>query len=93
MISIIWANVANIRILQDSCISRHENGPLLAIYDGKAKTTGQMPTFKDRMDKIIECLWVGVPLGKSIYVLLIMSSDPENHLQAFARCILLIYLC
>lgn len=72
MISIIWANGANIRILQDSCISRHENGPLLAIYDGKAKTTGQMPTFKDRIDKIIECLWVGLSLGKPIYC-------PINH--------------
>ncbi|QSS63021.1 hypothetical protein I7I51_00077 [Histoplasma capsulatum] len=65
----------------DSCISRHENGPLLAIYDGKAKTTGQMPTFKDRMDKIIECLWTQKTICKHLldaYYLFTFVDDPVS---------------
>ncbi|PGH03496.1 hypothetical protein GX51_04071 [Blastomyces parvus] len=63
----------------DSCVSRHENGPLLAIYDGKAKTTGQIPTFAERMDKIIECLWTQKTICKHLldaYYLFTFVDDP-----------------
>ncbi|ODH27791.1 hypothetical protein ACO22_04067 [Paracoccidioides brasiliensis] len=40
----------------EACISRQTNGPLLAIYDGKAKATSQISTFKERMEKIVDCL-------------------------------------
>ncbi|EEQ91797.2 uncharacterized protein BDCG_06917 [Blastomyces dermatitidis ER-3] len=63
----------------DSCISRHEHGPLLAIYDGKAKTTGQIPTFGERMEKIIECLWTQKTICKHLldaYYLFTFVDDP-----------------
>ncbi|OAX79106.1 hypothetical protein ACJ72_06575 [Emergomyces africanus] len=63
----------------DSCISRHENGPLLAIYDGKAKNTGQLPTFRERMEKIIDCLWTQKTICKHLldaYYLFTFVDDP-----------------
>ncbi|OJD20602.1 hypothetical protein ACJ73_08064 [Blastomyces percursus] len=63
----------------DSCISRHENGPLLAIYDGKAKTTGLIPAFGERMEKIIECLWTQKTICKHLldaYYLFTFVDDP-----------------
>ncbi|OJD16185.1 hypothetical protein AJ78_03617 [Emergomyces pasteurianus Ep9510] len=63
----------------DSCISRHENGPLLAIYDGKAKNSGQLSTFRERMEKIIECLWTQKTICKHLldaYYLFTFVDDP-----------------
>ncbi|KLJ09121.1 hypothetical protein EMPG_15460 [Blastomyces silverae] len=63
----------------DSCISRHESGPLLAIYDGKAKTTSQIPTFGERMEKIIECLWTQKTICKHLldaYYVFTFVDDP-----------------
>ncbi|PGH36199.1 hypothetical protein GX50_00883 [[Emmonsia] crescens] len=65
--------------IMDSCISRHENGPLLAIYDGKAKNAGQIPTFRERMEKIIECLWTQKTICKHLldaYYLFTFVDDP-----------------
>ncbi|PGH08084.1 hypothetical protein AJ79_06084 [Helicocarpus griseus UAMH5409] len=63
----------------DSCISRHENGPLLAIYDSKSKSTGQIPTFAERMEKIIECLWTQKTICKHLldaYYMFTFVDDP-----------------
>ncbi|KAK2788817.1 hypothetical protein FQN53_003004 [Emmonsiellopsis sp. PD_33] len=55
-----------IRMEIDACIGRHENGPLLAIYDAKCKNTGLIPTFKERMESIVDCLWTQKTICKHL---------------------------
>lgn len=76
----------------ESCIARHNIGPLLATFGVKSKGSANLTNFAERMSKILYCLRVGDQLPSCICVAL-TELDSQNHLQASPRTALHVWLC